>query len=159
VAAAAALGIGSGHARPAQSARTGPHPRSPEPAGGTLRLYGRPRPAAWEGKGARSLRRFELLDGPDGAPVGELFASGFLLETAFGPHPAAASNIEFHTFRLGDDTLFGIGTPAARGHERTHALLGGTGLYAGARGSYVEREVVGDGPGRGHVEFVVTLVG
>lgn len=106
---------------------------------------------------ARSLRRCELLDGPDGARVGEFFASGFQLETAFGPLPAAPSNIELHTFRLGEDVLFGIGAPVPRGRERTHAVLGGTGRFAGARGSYVERDV--DGGARGRVEFVVTLVG
>jgi len=159
VAAAAVLGLGPGHRRGPASARTGPDPGSSAPqAGRTLRLYGRGRPVATGGKGARSLRRFELRDAPDGQPVGELFASGFQLETAFGPHPAAASNIELHTFRLGDDTLFGIGAPAPRGRERTHALLGGTGRFAGARGSYVEREVEG-GAGCARVEFVVTLVG
>jgi hypothetical protein len=106
---------------------------------------------------SRALRRCELLAGPDGPAVGEFFASGFQLETPFGPQPAAASNIELHTFRLGEDTLFGIGVSAPRGDERTHALLGGTGRFAGARGSYVERAV--EGGARGRVEFVVTLVG
>jgi hypothetical protein len=157
VAAAAALGLGSGRP-PGRALAAGEGTPSPE-AGRTLRLYGRGWAAATDGKGGRSLRRLELLDGPEGAPVGEFFASGFLLETAFGPQPAAASNFELHTFRLGEDTLFGIGAPAPRGRERAHALLGGTGRFAGTRGSYVEREVGGDAPGRGHVEFVVTLVG
>ena len=132
------------------------------PDGGrTLRLYGRSRTVAVAGKSlsSRALRRCELLDGPEGRPVGEFFASGFQLETPFGPQPAAASNIELHTFRLGEDTLFGIGVPAPRLRERTHALLGGTGRFTGARGSYVERDVEGGAPGRGRVEFVVTLVG
>jgi hypothetical protein len=160
VAAAAALGLGTGARRASAEPAAAPLPTAPE-GSRTLRLYGRGRTVATGGKGAgaRSLRRLELLDGPDGAPVGEFFASGFQLETAFGPQPAAASNVELHTFRLGEDTLFGIGAPAPRGRERTHALLGGTGRFAGARGSYVEREVEGGAPGRGHVELVVTLVG
>ena len=162
VAAAAALGLGTGNGRASAPAEPGPAPQPPAPEGGrTLRLYGRGRTVATGGKGtgSRSLRRFDLLDGPDGAPVGEFFASGFQLETAFGPLPAAPSNIELHTFRLGEDTLFGIGAPAPRGKERTHAVLGGTGRFAAARGSYVERDVEGGAPGRGRVELVVTLVG
>ncbi len=136
-------------------------PQPPRLSGGrTLRLFGRGRTVATSGKGgSRALRRFELLDGPDGARVGEFFASGFQLETAFGPLPAAPSNVELHTFRLGEDILFGIGAPSPRGKERTHAVLGGTGRFAGARGSYVERDIAGGAPGRGRVEFVVTLVG
>jgi hypothetical protein len=160
VAAAAALGLATGNRRASASAEPEPVPRPPAPEGGrTLRLYGRGRTVATGGKGAgsRSLRRFELLDGPAGAPVGEFFATGFQLETAFGPLPSAPSNVELHTFRFGDDTLFGIGTPAPRGRERTHAVLGGTGRFAGARGTYVERDA--EGGARGQVEFVVTLVG
>jgi hypothetical protein len=56
-------------------------------------------------------------------------------------------------------SLFGIGSagaPSAAG--RSLAILGGTGRFAGARGTYSEREVA-DGPhGRGSLEFVVTLV-
>jgi hypothetical protein len=162
VAAAAALGLATGNRRASASAEPGAPPPAPHLEGGrTLRLYGRGRAGAPAGQGAgsRALRRFELLDRPDGAPVGEFFASGFQLETAFGPLPAAPSNIEFHTFRLGADTLFGMGAPAPRGRERTHAVLGGTGRFAGARGSYVERDVEDGAPGRGRVEFVVTLVG
>lgn len=161
VAAAAALGLATGNRRASASAEESP-PRAPRLEGGrTLRLYGRGRTVASSGKSAasRSLRRFELLDRPDGAPVGEFFATGFQLETAFGPLPAASSNVELHTFRLGEDTLFGMGAPSPRGRERTHAVLGGTGRFAGARGSYVERDVEGGAPGRGRVEFVVTLVG
>ncbi len=162
VAAAAALGLATGNRRASASAEPEAPPRAPRLEGGrTLRLYGRGRTVATSGKsaGSRSLRRYELLDRPDGAPVGEFFASGFQLETAFGPLPAASSNIELHTFRLGEDTLFGMGAPSPRGRERTHAVLGGTGRFAGARGSYVERDVQSGAPGRGRVEFVVTLVG
>jgi hypothetical protein len=162
VAAAAALGLATGNRRASASAERGPAPEAPPlVAGRPLRWYGRGRTVFTGGKGAgsRSLRRLELLDRPDGAPIGEFFASGFQFETAFGPLPGAPSNVELHTFRLGEDTLFGIGAPSPRGRERTHAVLGGTGRFAGARGSYVERDVEGGAPGRGRVEFVVTLVG
>jgi hypothetical protein len=160
VAVGAALGLGVAHRRASAWADAGPATPARD-TGRTLRLFGRGRTvaAAGVGRSSRALRRCELLDGPDGRTVGEFFASGFQLETAFGPQPAAASNIELHTFRLGEDTLFGIGAPLPRGPERTHALLGGTGRFAGARGSYVEREVEGGASGRGRVEFVVTLMG
>ncbi len=122
-----------------------------------MRVVGRGRAVAVPGAPGRVLRRLELVAEPGDRTVGEFFASGFQLETPFGPQPSAASNVELHTFRLGEDLLFGIGAPAARGAVRVHALLGGTGRFAGARGSYEEREV--EGGARGRVEFVVTIVG
>jgi hypothetical protein len=95
----------------------------------------------------------ELLDCPDGCRVGEFYTNG--LETPFGTLAEAASNLEFQTFQLQDGTLFGIGTTAA-GSDRAFAVLGGTGRFAGARGSYVQH--VSDGPvGREAVDFTLTL--
>jgi hypothetical protein len=102
------------------------------------------------------VRYGELLDGPEGKRIGQFFTSGFCLETPFGPQPVAASNLEFQTFQLPEGTLFGIGAAGA-GAERTLALLGGTGRFAAARGSYVEREVPSRTPGRDAVEFVLSL--
>jgi len=125
----------------------------------TLRLHGRrgQAPSRLPGKsGERLVRYGELLDGPDGKRIGQFFTSGFCLETPFGPQPVAASNLEFQTFQLPEGTLFGIGA-AGPGAERTLAILGGTGRFSAARGSYVEREVPSPTPGRDAVEFVLSL--
>jgi len=127
----------------------------------TLTLYGRHRPTPPRGPlggragGGRLAGYGDLLDGPDGRPVGEFYANGFCVDTAFGPAPAVSS-LEFQTFRLSDGALFGVGAAEAAG-ERTWAVLGGTGRFAGARGTCVEREVSVAPAGRGAVEFILTL--
>ncbi len=102
------------------------------------------------------MRCGDLLDGPNGERIGEFFTSGFCLETPFGPQNMASSNLEFQTFVLPEGTLFGIGA-AGPGAERALAVLGGTGCFASARGSYVEREVTSAAAGRDAVEFVLSL--
>jgi hypothetical protein len=56
--------------------------------------------------------------------------------------PAAAA-LELHTFELGDGSIFGVGAGAAE--QATFAVIGGTGQYAGASGSYVARHSLRDG--------------
>jgi hypothetical protein len=155
---AATLGLGA----TARRLRAADHPALPGAAAepGPLVLHGRrrlappARPLVGGSAGERVVRGGELLDGPAGQPVGEFFASAFQLETALGAHPLAASNLEFQTFRLPEGTLFGIGAPGTR-EERSFAVLGGTGRFGGASGSYLERERP-SGP-VGAVEFVITL--
>jgi hypothetical protein len=129
----------------------------------TLKLHGRRRPTpargALNGKAnaGRTMRSGDLLDGPDGSLVGEFHANGFCLETALGLPAPAVSSLEFQTFQLSDGTLFGVGAPGGAGSERTWAVLGGTGRFAGARGTYVERDLSVAPVGRGAVEFILTL--
>ena len=161
VALAAGLGLGAG-GRSAAAAPAAP----PTPAVGVVVLRGRRRPASPQGRlprGAtapRLVREGELVDDA-GAAVGRFSSSSFCGESPFGPQIAAASSLELQAFHLEDgSSLFGIGSaagPSAGG--RALAILGGTGRFAGARGTYQEREVEGGSGGRGSVEFVVTLVG
>jgi hypothetical protein len=146
------------------SARDEPAP-APAAAEGerVVRLYGRSPAAVAPGKtagGARVVRRSDLYDAPAGRSVGEFVATTLGAEASFGAQGACVSGLEMLSFRVGEDTLFGIGAGGARGAERAYAVLGGTGRFAGARGTCLEREIGGSGaPGRGHAEFVVTLVG
>jgi len=149
-----ALGMGAAMHR-VESAAAAPAPKAEPP---TLRLHGRRGLASSRlpgRSGERVVRYGELLDAPNGKRVGEFFTSGFCLETPFGPQSAPASNLEFQTFVLPEGTLFGIGA-AGPGAERTLAVLGGTGRFVSARGSYVEREV-SSAAGRDAVEFVLSL--
>ena len=93
----------------------------------------------------------ELLDRPGGRRVGELHAAAFTLR---GPGGAGPSELELHTLVLEDGTLVGSGTGDAGGGA--YAILGGTGRYAGARGSYAVRR--SHEPGAGDAELVVTLL-
>ena len=106
------------------------------------------------------VRRCDLLDAPDGASVGEFVATALAAEVSFGIPSGSASPLEMQTFRVGESTLFGIGAGGARGRERAYAVLGGTGRFAGARGTVLEREIEGGAASvRRPVEFLVTLVG
>lgn len=108
---------------------------------------------------ARVVRRLELLEAPDGAVVGEFIATSLGGGASFGAPAPQGACVELQTFRIGEDTLLGMGAEPARAGERAYALLGGTGRFAGARGTCLER-AVGDGAAtRGQVEFLVTLIG
>ena len=91
---------------------------------------------------ARHVCRAELLRVGEEAPVGEFYANCFCSESSFGiANPFAGSHIELHTIRLNDGTLFGVGANTVKSErEKTHAILGGTGRFAGARGTYVISE-------------------
>jgi hypothetical protein len=132
---------------------------------GTLKLYARKRPLAPPPAGAhgshrpdgRLLASGELFDTPDGAAVGEFHTNCFCLDTPFGPQ-AAGSNLEFQVLQLKDGTLFGLcAGSVVNGTAKVHALVGGTGRYAGARGSYFERTANPQSGGHDLVELVVTL--
>jgi hypothetical protein len=134
---------------------------APAAAGRELRLFGRGSTAGAPGPapgGAWVVRRCALLDAPDGRSIGEFVATSLAASASFGAAAAAAAPLEMQTFRLGEDTLFGIGAGGGRDGERAYAVIGGTGRFAGARGTVLEREHRSGAVHRG-LEFVVTLVG
>jgi hypothetical protein len=102
------------------------------------------------------VRCGELRDAPEGERIGEFFTNAFCLDVPYGVQAAAASNLEFQTFRLPEGTLFGVGAAGAIG-EKHFAVLGGTGRYAGVRGSYVEREAATPTAKPGAFEFHLNL--
>ena len=90
-------------------------------------------------RGERRTLVTELFDRPGGTSVGSLYGAGFLLH---GPAAAAATGVhglELHTFALAEGTIVGSGT--AGEHEGVFAVLGGTGRWSGARGSYSTRRL------------------
>ena len=58
------------------------------------------------------------------------------------PMPGLGGVLQLHTFEMGDGTLLGMGS-AVSGGAGTFAVVGGTGAYRGASGSYTAR--LGDG--------------
>lgn len=107
---------------------------------GPARVAGQP-PA----KGERTSAYGELLDRPGGKVVGHFTAAHITLDSPFA---AALSNLEIHTFHLGDGTIHGLGS-ATPGQAGQFVIVGGTGRFTGASGSYLadqrHREVGGDG--------------
>jgi uridine phosphorylase len=63
-----------------------------------------------------------------------------------------------HHFNLGDGTIVGMGTVGGlRDTESVHAIIGGTGRYEGASGSYVARQSPLDLGGDGSAHFTFTM--
>lgn len=73
-------------------------------------------------------------------------------------HAAAlpgAGAVHLHTFELAEGTILGIG--ASRLDEGSYAIVGGTGRYAGASGTYTARQFLRELGGDGTAEFTLTL--
>jgi hypothetical protein len=60
-----------------------------------------------------------------------------------------------HTFELAEGTILGIG--ANRLDEGSYAIVGGTGRYAGASGTYTARQRLRELGGDGTAEFTLNL--
>jgi hypothetical protein len=133
--------------------RSGTAQAATEAKGSELRLYGRnfhlhaPSHAA----GQVPVNG----DRPGGEVVGHFSAAHLTQESPFA---AAASSLEIHTFTLKTGTIHGLGS-ATRGAEGHFVILGGTGIYTGAQGSYVSRQHPRELGGNGTAEFRLTLAG
>ena len=138
------------------------HGRSAAVSSPTFQLVGRRRPAARPAKRGHSASHHvvlsgDLLDASGEKTIGSFHTNGFCLEAAFGPSLPAQSNIAFETFALAEGTLFGLGPGPSAGGDRTCAVIGGTGRYAGAHGTYTERASSVPSARKGSVEFLFTL--
>jgi hypothetical protein len=101
----------------------------------------------------------ELLDGPEGSRLGDFYATYFGLSRPGHTGADGSSSLQTHTFNLRDGTLVGTGTGTpALDTEDTFAVIGGTGRYTGARGSYVARQSPAQFGGDGTAMFTITLV-
>lgn len=106
-------------------------------------------------KGERHSAYGELLERPNGKVIGQFSAAHL---TQDSPFAAGLSSLEIHTFTLDGGTIHGLGA-VTRGAEGHFAILGGTGRYAGAQGSYVARQSSRELGGNGTAEFHLTLAG
>lgn len=167
----AAAGVGS--AGKALSATMKSEPgAAPAPARTTaateqLTLHGRQwhvssgdlRPGQLPDRGQRLLGRGELLDRPNGQKVGDFFATAFGIDSAGRAGPDGAATLELHTFNLADGSIIGTGTAKASvDADDVFAIVGGTGRYVGARGSYVARQQPLELGGDGTASFTLTLI-
>jgi len=111
----------------------------------TITLFARSRPAGSHGHGdGRLIASGDLLDAPDGQPIGTFHTNCFCATTPFGQPAAAASNLEFHVLQLKDGTLFGIGSGVETPAGRALAIVGGTDKFAGRSGAFVQRAIAAD---------------
>lgn len=151
--AAGALGITG-----AREARAASRPLPDE-----LRLYGR----SWrlDAPGRRSGESIrpgdsgtvtgELLEARDGRSLGQFFGSRLAVQSAPGGNVRADASVEVHTFVLPRGTIVGMGT--ALPGASVFAVVGGTGDFAGASGSYTAVQRLHEHGGNGTAEFHLTL--
>jgi hypothetical protein len=69
--------------------------------------------------------------------------------------PGLGAAFQLHTFDLQDGTILGIG--ASRLDDADFAIVGGTGSYAGATGTYRARQSPRNAGGDGTAEFMLNL--
>lgn len=69
--------------------------------------------------------------------------------------PGLAGAFQLHTFDLADGMILGIGGSTL--DEGSYAIVGGTGRYAGASGTYTARQFLRELGGDGTAEFTLNL--
>ena len=102
-------------------------------------------------KGDRVTGYGELL-AADGTVAGHFSSSYVALDSPF----AAPGSLELHVLTLVGGTIHGIGATSG-GLEEQFSILGGTGEFAGVRGTYVARQAPREHGGDGSARFALTL--
>ena len=151
VAAAGAVGWGAAAATSGGSAGAS--------AAGTLELTGARWRAGSPGVGPGGLAAYGELLGPGGAVAGSFSATRLAVPATSGNDAPGA---ELQTFNLTEGSIFGLGIPPARGEgAASYAILGGTGAYAGAIGTYTadQRPLDRGGDGTAAFSFQFTTQG
>lgn len=129
----------------------------------TLQLDGR----AWRLQ-VQGKRRGERLDPGDraavfgelmsgGRKVGEFYSTSVFVGAPMGLSPHAATYVESHHFNLEGGTLLGSGTSRPLGAAE-FSVVGGTGRYAGASGTYAAVQNPIETGGDGTARFTFNLV-
>jgi len=132
--AAAALAVRPGDQRPVLAT-------APISGGKTVELFGR----GWHAdtgkvpsKGDSYSVYGELLASPDGDKCGEFYAACLAIDSPFQLTGQGIGSLEIHTLVLAEASIVAMG--AGGGVERSFAIVGGTGKYTGARGSYTANQ-------------------
>lgn len=102
-------------------------------------------------------RKGDLSTAIDGQKTGEFCATCFSPISSFGTRNCSGTNMELHTFTFDEGTLFGMGSSNSAGPGQAFALLGGTGRFNGARGSYVIGPAAEDGK-QEYTEINITII-
>jgi len=111
--------------------------------------------------GIRMTARAEIVSGSskNQKKTGEFLATYHRINTPGKVAAHEPGSLEQHTFILPEGTIFGTGvSTAGMDGDGQFAIIGGTGRYHGARGSYVARQSHVDFGGNGVATFTFTLV-
>ena len=151
-AAAAALAVRPSDQRPAVAT-------VPITGGKTIELFGR----GWHAdtskvpsKGDSYSVYGELLASPAGDKCGEFYAACLAIDSPFQVTGDGLGTLEIHTLVLAEGSIVAMG--AGGGVERSFAIVGGTGKYTGARGSYTANQDTYGLGGRGTAAFKLKLL-
>jgi hypothetical protein len=94
-----------------------------------------------------------LVDPQTGENRGRFFGTRMAFSNDAGAH--ADGSMEFHTFSLDDGTILGMGS--VFGGANVFSIVGGTGRYAGANGTYRAEQRLRELGGDGTASFVIDL--
>jgi hypothetical protein len=108
--------------------------------------------------GARLTLLADLVDAR-GAVVGSLTGVSHCTAAPLSSDDSPVGAVEMHTLSLRDGTIVAMGTaPAVAWGTGAFAVVGGTGRYAGATGSYVAEQQNDAGGGNGCARYTLTLI-
>jgi hypothetical protein len=133
----------------------------------TLTIYGRHwqrfspvrRPGELPDRGDRFLASGDLHLVPEGPREGEFHAALFSLGAPGQVGPAGFGAMELHTFSLADGSIIGTGTTSPDpDRPDDFAIIGGTGRFAGIRGTYSARQGHREAGGDGTAELTFTFI-
>jgi hypothetical protein len=117
------------------------------------------RPGAPVERGERLTLHADLLDGAGGGPAGTLTGVSHCTASPLSSDQSPVGAVEMHTLALHDGTIFAMGTsPAVAAGTAAFAVVGGTGRYAGARGSYLAEQQTDAAGGHGCARYTLTLI-
>jgi hypothetical protein len=110
--------------------------------------------------GLRMLAKAEIVSNPStDRKVGDFFASYYRINTPGKVAGHEPGSLEHHTFVLPEGNIFGSGVATSgTDSQGQFAIIGGTGRYLGARGSYVAQQSYADFGGNGTATFTLTLI-
>ena len=110
--------------------------------------------------GIRMMARAEIVRGSlSNQKMGDFFATYHRVNTPGKVADHEPGSLEQHTFILPEGTIFGSGVATSgMESEGQFAIVGGTGRYLGARGSYTARQSHADFGGDGAATFTLTLI-
>lgn len=100
----------------------------------------------------------DLVD-VSGTHAGILTGVSHCTAVPFSSDDSPVGAVETHTMTLPDGVILGMGaSPAVGAGSAAFAVVGGTGRFAGARGSYLAEQQTDAAGGRGRARYTITLV-
>jgi hypothetical protein len=105
--------------------------------------------------GDRSTVSGRIVDPKTKRDRGRFYGTRTVFDSGLTPFATADASTELHTFALEDGSILGMGSIV--GGVSAFTVVGGTGRYAGKRGTYVAEQRLRELGGDGTASFVINL--